>query len=76
MIPESGKHDDTCEFLCSMPSGVCQHSCSVCALKKKCTFCHAPPGQPCRTVLYEEHVEHGNGKEHAIPHSARREQYA
>ena len=38
---------------------------------RRCSFCHAPPRQPCRTVLYEEHVEHGNGKEHEQPHAAR-----
>jgi hypothetical protein len=36
-----------------------------------CTFCHAPPGEPCRTVLYEEHIEHGNGEVHEQPHAAR-----
>lgn len=40
-------------------------------LGRRCSFCHAPPGQPCRTVLYEEHAAYGNGKEHEQPHAAR-----
>lgn len=38
---------------------------------RRCTFCHAPAGEPCRTRLYEEHVEHGNGEVHTEPHAAR-----
>lgn len=38
----------------------------------RCAFCHAPPGQPCRTRLYEEHAQHDNGEVHAEPHTARR----
>lgn len=39
---------------------------------RRCAFCRAPPGEPCRTVPYDEHAEYGNGEIHATPHAARR----
>lgn len=71
MIPPSGIHDATCSFLCKDVRTTCEHRCTVCAAKKRCPFCHAPPDHPCMTVLYEEHVEHGNGKKHTHFHAGR-----
>lgn len=38
---------------------------------RRCSFCHAPPGIPCRTVRYEEHLEYGGGYVHEQPHASR-----
>lgn len=43
---------------------------------RRCTFCGAPPGEPCRTVTYAEHCEYGTGEVHHVPHSARRRRVA
>lgn len=34
-IPPSGKHDDTCEYVCNNVRPTCKHACSVCDRKKR-----------------------------------------
>jgi hypothetical protein len=55
-LPPSGRHDPSCEFLCSNPSASCRHACSVCDSKRVGhldeTVCASGPLNPCAPISF------------------------